>query len=200
MKSIFTLILTSLAIIYGGKTFANEQSDWYIGASYSFQKASYKDLSDQEIDTTGVLAGYKINKFFSIESRLNFGISSDTFDLPTPKPYTWKTEQNIDYQSSLLVKASYNLYENLTVYGLAGYTLTKSDITDYYTQSDFNGNLIGSSTAHRKDDIKGFTYGFGLDYQLTEKVVIFIDYQLLPDMDYFNVSWSSASLGLYYSF
>ncbi|WP_157828047.1 autotransporter outer membrane beta-barrel domain-containing protein [Paraglaciecola sp. MB-3u-78] len=54
-----------------------------------------------------------------------------------------------------------------------------------------------------KHSENGFTYGTGLNYQITEAFTLFIDYQVLPELSIGiddSSSWKSTNLGVTYTF
>jgi len=200
------LAFTILASIYSSTAHAVEltSNDWYVGALYSFQKLDIKGVDSLGINNAGIIAGYKYDEVFSLEYRHNTSITSDSLTYPTP-PYTsFKEEQEIDYQVTLLAKASYNITTTLSIYGLAGYDKTKAHIKREGYQTDFDGNITASFTGNYAEYIEGFTYGLGVNYQLSNELTIFLDYQVLPELKpphgAITTSRDSANLGIYYSF
>jgi len=115
------LAFTIISSLYSTATHAIEltSNDWYVGALYSFQKLDSEGIDDLGLNNAGILAGYKLNEFFSLEYRHSTSITSDSLTYPTP-PYTSKSsEQEVDYQISLLAKVSHNITPTLSIYGLA---------------------------------------------------------------------------------
>ncbi len=206
MKKLLALSITFLPLAYSSTTNAVEltSNDWYIGALYSYQKVSLKDVDDLEINNAGIIVGYKVDKIFSLEYRLSSSISSDSLSYPTP-PYTSVIEeQEIDYQVSLLARASYDITTVFSIYGLAGYDKTKAHIKVEGNSTDFEGNVTSSFSKNYAQHIDGLVYGLGLNYKLTNELNIFLDYQVLPEHNApygsIKTSRNSASFGVYYSF
>jgi len=204
MKKLLALAL--LSSIYSTTTHAIEltSTDWYAGALYSFQKVDIQHVDDLGINNLGIIAGYKYDDIFSVEYRHSTSISSDSLNYPTPRYTSLKEEQEIDYQISLLAKASYSITTSLSIYGLAGYDKTKAHIKRDGYQTDFDGNITSSFKRNYAKEIDGFTYGLGFNYQLTSEISLFIDYQVLPEPKephgVVKTSRDSANLGVFYDF
>lgn len=207
MKKILPLAFTILVSTYGNTACAKDS--WYLGALYSVQKISsgveVQNLPSKiDFEAVGVLAGYKFNQYFSLEARLAKGTSgySNTFGyLEQIAPETYHNE-DLDSQFSLLVKASYPIYESFSLYGIAGYTESRIKITGVGIKNGYFGNLENFSYSYTTKD-SGFSYGVGLTYQLTEEVNVFVDYQVLPDYELgisLSKDWGSTTLGVSYSF
>lgn len=200
------LVLTLSSSIYSTTTHAIEltSNDWYVGALYSFQKLDIKGVDTLGINNAGITAGYKYDEVFSLEYRHSTSISSDSLTYPTPRYTSNSSEQEIDYQIGLLAKAAYDITPKLSIYGLAGYDKTKVHLKEEGNSTDFNGNITSSFTKNYAEHIEGFTYGLGFNYQLSNELTFFIDYQVLPELKpphgAITTSRDSANLGVYYAF
>lgn len=205
MKKTLPLVLTILASTYG--TTASADNSWYLGALYNAQQVS--DF-DRDFNSAGIIAGYQYNAYFALETRITKGISgySSSYSVDIPDPSFIFSEdgyykEDIDVQASLLVKASYPIFETLGVYALAGYSTTKLTTSGFYQQYDSDGNKMGNGSYGDTETNNGFSYGIGLNYQFNEKLSLFIDYQVLPDYDIYTSvtkSWESVAIGVNYSF
>lgn len=207
MKRFISLTCMVLASSYVSSACADDT--WYLGALYSVQKISsgvnVQNLPSKiDLESVGLLAGYKFNQYFSLEARLAKGTSgySETFVYLEPTaPDTYRNE-DLDSQFSLLVKASYPIYQSFSLYGIAGYTESRIKITGVYTKIDYFNMFESVPYSHSTKD-SGISYGVGLNYKLTEGVDIFVDYQILPDYDLgvdLSRDWGNTTLGVSYSF
>jgi opacity protein-like surface antigen len=207
MKKFISLTCIVLASSYVGSACAKDS--WYLGALYSVQKISsgvdVQNLPSKiDLEAVGLLAGYKFNQYFSLEARLAKGTSgySDTVVYLEPTaPETYRNE-DLDSQFSLLVRASYPIYQSFSLYGIAGYTESRIKITGVYTKIDYFNKFESVPYSNTTKD-SGVSYGVGLNYQLTEEFNVFVDYQVLPDYELgVNLSrdWESTTLGVSYSF
>jgi len=205
MKKILPLVLTILTSTYG--TTASADNSWYLGALYNAQQVS--DL-DRDFNSAGIIAGYEYNAYFALETRLTKGTSgySSSYSVERQDSSIIFSEdgyykEDIDFQASLLIKASYPIFDTLNIYALAGYSTTKLATSGFYQQYDSNGNKMGNGSYGDTINNNGVSYGIGLSYQLIEKMSIFVDYQVLPDYELytnFSKSWESVSIGVNYSF
>jgi len=188
MKKLLPLIFTILTLISAPSAHADDT--WYLGALYSVQEVS---IQSRDLNTVGIILGYQFNKYFSLETRLSTGISSYSI---TYEPINAEIEENINTQAALLIKASYPIFKSFNVYGLVGHSNTKSEIKISASDHPYSGFPSSNLT----ETGSGFTYGLGLNYQITEQFNMFVDYQVLPEFDYFSRSFKSASIGMNYSF
>lgn len=70
VKKLLPLTFTMLVSTYTSTVCAD--NSWYLGASYNAQAIS---LNDRDFNTAGVVAGYKYNQYFAIETRFSSGTS-----------------------------------------------------------------------------------------------------------------------------
>ncbi len=201
MKRALPLTLCILSSTCASAALAEERNDWYIGALYNSQTISM--YGSREFKSAGAIAGYKINDIFSIETRLHKGISGYSFNFNESGFEDQKYKQDIEYQRHILAKASYAITEAFNVYVLAGYIKTKTEITTSISHTDLSGNTNVTYPYQYSENIDGFSYGVGLNYQINNQFSVFVDYQVLPDFDIYqdsSGSWDSLSLGVNYSF
>ena len=198
MKRLLPLTFTLLASTYASTV--NAEDSWYLGALYNAQEIS---IHGRDFNTAGVIAGYQFNKYFALETRLTTGTSGYSSFYGTPEEPRGSYNEDIDTQASLLIKASYPIFNSFKLYGLAGYTNTKLEINGLAQNNDSKDNTTGDYTYKHTESENGFSYGLGLDYQINEHFNVFIDYQVLPDFEpnsSFSRSWKSTTIGVNYSF
>ncbi len=180
MKKLLPLTFAMLVSTYTSTVCAD--NSWYLGASYNAQDIS---LNGRDFNTAGVVAGYKYNQYFAIETRFSSGTSGYS---------QGNYSEDIDTQASLSIRASYPIFDSFKLYGLAGYTNTKLKIKR-------RGGGDDSFKITHSDG--GLSYGLGLNYEINEQFNLFIDYQVLPDFEptsTFSKSWKSTTIGVNYSF
>ncbi len=175
---------------------AQAENNWYAGASYGGQEIS---LPGRDFNTAGLIAGYEINHFIALETRISVGTSGYSSVYSGTKD---KYSEDIDSQGMFLLKASYPLLETLSIYGLVGYTSTKLEIEGFGAYNDINDNIVGSFQFTHTETFNGASYGVGLDYQVSDSISIFFEHQVLPDFDPFSVSesWKASTIGFTYAF
>jgi len=198
MKAKLIIASTLAATIYSPISSAND--NWYLGALYNVQEIS---LHKRDFTVAGLIAGYKYNDFFALETRLAKGKSGYTSIYDNPNSPYGSYNEDIDSQLSILIKASYPVFDSVKVYALAGYSKTKLDITGLSQINDANGNITGDYPFKHSEITDGFSYGLGFNYQITEQFNVFMDYQVLPDFEparYYSNSWQSTTIGVNYAF
>ena len=196
MKKILLPVITMLASL--ASTNASAQSDWSIGLFHANQEYSKRN----NFETVGVRVGYQFTEHFSLEARLAKGTSGYSSYHPS---ISADLGEDINWQRGLFAKASYPLSENLNIYALAGYSSTRLDVSSYIMRYDQNNVLIEEGPYYYKKDNKGFSYGAGLNYQITERFSLFAEHQVLPDYDFevtgkANKNWQSLNVGVNYHF
>lgn len=90
------------------------------------------------------------------------------------------------------------IYNNFSVYGLAGYANTKFTSRIPRATFDENNEFTGSVQHEITRKENGLSYGLGLNYQVDNKINIFIEHQV-TEVDYLN-DWKSTNIGVSYHF
>jgi hypothetical protein len=205
MKNILSLTTILIATTYASSVCADDSL--YLGVLYNAQKVS---SYDRDYNAVGVIAGYQYNDFLAIETRLSKGTSgySDSYSKQLAGSSNILQDsyfkEEIDLQASLLIKASYPIFESFKLYGLAGLTKTKFAISGYVQNFELNGALTGGRYTYKPSKTESdFSYGLGLNYQLKEQFNIFIDYVVLPNVEINpnnSKSWNITTIGVSYYF
>ena len=198
MKKLLPLAFAILTSTYACA--ANAENSWYLGALYNAQEIS---IHGRDFNAAGVIAGYQYNKYFALETRLSTGTSGYSSFYGTPEEPWGSYSEDIDTQASLLIKASYPIFNSFKLYGVAGYTNTKIEINGLGQHNDSEGNITENYPYKHTESESGFSYGLGLDYQINAQFSVFIDYQVLPDFEpnsNFSKSWESTTIGVNYFF
>ena len=199
MNKTLSLAFAIPAVIF---TFsAHCENDWYLGAQYSAQEVT--SLPDRDFNTLGIIAGYQYNQFLSFETRFSKGISGYSDPLYVSDSTNAEYKEDIDNQASFFIKASYPIISSFNVYALAGMTKSKYEITTTLSQIDIEGNTTTTYPHMIKKSESGFSYGVGLSYQVYEYFYLFIDYQVLPELEIVSggsLGWKSSSFGVNYAF
>ncbi|NVK56187.1 MAG: porin family protein [Alteromonadaceae bacterium] len=199
MKRILTFALVASTSAFSIS--AKCENNWYLGAQYSAQEVNSQ--TDRELKSVGVIGGYQYNKYFSIETRYNTGTSGYSHQLYVMGTPDATYKEDIDAQISLLIRASYPVYNAVYLYSLAGITKSDYEITTRSSFTDIDGNTTVTYPYVGKLSESGFTYGVGLKYQATDAVGLFVDYQVLPDLEFGSAEsrdWRSINLGITFAF
>jgi len=205
MNNALRLATLTLSLMFMLTAQAADESAFYIGVQYS--KQNIASSSDIDLNTAGVILGYQFNRYFSIETRLHKGISEYSSLCPCGEEngyYVYK--QEIDNQGSLYLKGAYPLFDDFSIYALAGVSRTSYSLEtqNQYTIVEGSTTTIAitfQDTGNHSE--RGFTYGAGINYQISKKFSAFLDYQVLPDLSVSTLdssSWKSASIGVNYTF
>lgn len=197
MNKLLTLTFTLLVSTYASN--ASAENSWYLGALYNAQEIS---LHGRDFNSAGLIAGYQYNKYFALETRISAGTSGYSGSYGGTK-LEGSYKEDIDTQTSVLIKASYPIFNSFKLYGLAGYTNTKLETNGLGQYNDSEGNITGDYTYKKTESESGLSYGLGLDYQINAQFNVFIDYQVLPNFEpnsNFSKSWNSTTIGVNYSF
>jgi len=115
-------------------------------------------------------------------------------------------KQEIDNQASLLIKGTYPISDNFNVYALAGITNSDYSLETKNHHTVVEGNSTVTTVMFQdtgKHSENGFTYGLGINYQISKEFSAFIDYQVLPELAVSTLDssrWQSASIGINYTF
>lgn len=196
MKKILLPVITVIASL--SSYTASAQSDWSIGLFHANQEYT----KQKNFEAVGLLIGYQFTEHFSLEARLAKGTSGHRrFSPSIPSGLG----EDINWQRGLFVKASYPISDDLNIYALAGYSSTRVDVLSYIMRYDENGELFDEGPYNYTKDNKGFSYGAGLNYQITERFSLFAEHQVLPDYDFevigkANKNWQSLNVGISYHF
>ncbi|MDC8831231.1 outer membrane beta-barrel protein [Alteromonas gilva] len=199
MKRTLIIALTAATIVFSMS--ARCENNWYFGAQYSAQEVTSQP--DRELESVGVIGGYQFNEYVSIETRYNTGTSGYSHPFYVVGSPEAKYKEDIDTQISLLIRASYPVYNGFHLYSLAGITKSDYEITTSSSLTDLDGNTTQTYPYVLKFSDSGFTYGVGLNYQATEAVGLFVDYQVLPELKFGSGSsndWRSINLGITFAF
>jgi opacity protein-like surface antigen len=202
MKKTTSLALTILVFTYISPVLATENSSWYVGGLYTAQKISLS-TTGRDFNTAGIVAGYQYNNYFALETRFSKGTSGNTFNYDFRDFPDESFDTDIDYQATILIKASYRFTEKFNIYATTGYSKTKIDQEILDPTVDSEGMLIGVNTSKFTFTESGFTYGLGLNYKVTNNVNLFVDYLILPNWEPFSTNsenWDSINIGFNYTF
>ena len=188
-KNLLTLAIASFCCFS-----AAAEEPFYVGAQYN--QLTVEDTARNATETLGtvsVLGGYQFNPFWSVEFRQHFEVNEQT-----PLPVLGAYQMQITSQQSVLLKGTYPLNEQFSLYGLIGVGSTKFDFT-----SLTNAPIPSGITANHHNN--GLAVGFGAEYQLTPALSATLEYMQHRDLvfqgsQYNKLSLNGIALGLNYRF
>ena len=112
------------------------------------------------------------------------------------------------YSPRFLIKASYPITNDFNIYALAGLSITQSKLNGTARRFSADGSYEDIIYEDSSTD-NGFSYGVGVNYQLNKHFSLFIDYQMLPELERYSFlsdldsdadNWSNISIGANYFF
>lgn len=180
-------------------TAANEDSGWYVGGFFSEQEHMPRGRSHRLL---GVTSGYQFNPFFALETRIATGVSGQSGPAYVGnQPGDERWSDDIDQQASLSLKAMYPVLDSLTLYGLAGYSYSRSELT-LRAVTVQNDEIISDMMVNRSNYDSGLSYGVGVNVRVHQHVEVFVDYQRMPDFKIhgLSASWDNVTFGFNYRF
>lgn len=178
MKKSVTLGLA--IIILSCNSFASEgSSGWYAGALFTYSEFS----SRQHHRGGGILLGYSVNQFISAEARLTRGTRGYSRSYDEDQPFGQDYKEDINLQSSLLLKANYPVGDATNIYLLGGISTTEVTVQARGENLDSDGQAFGRFFDSYDVRSSGLTYGLGVDYLFSTGIAFFLEYQLFPEVD-----------------
>lgn len=198
MKTKHLLIGVFLSV--GFQAQADDKPKWFLGTQYSFNNIS--SLPDREPETFGLVGGYRISEYFTMEARYSFGTSDYSSSIFVNEEQEEYIEE-IDTQAFLLLKASYPIFDSLNFYLMAGISESDYEITTTSSFTDQEGVTTITYPSEINISERGFTYGLGADFRVNRNLSIFVDHMVLPDLEVGSGranDWNSTNIGVKYSF
>ncbi len=174
-KSIFSIVavMALSGLAYAGGDIApvieepmvimEDNSAFYVGLG--FGQAAINDGTTSEEITSSMLmlqAGYQYNDYVALEGRASYGFNSD-YEPGTTTNVSGDFDEDIS-SWGIYVKPMYPVTEAFDVYALLGYGAVQL------------GNLEDGDAYE-----SGFQWGLGVQYEVTQNILVFADYISLYD-------------------
>lgn len=150
----------------------------YAGAGLSFVNIDADPLDGTATALRGKV-GYVFIPFLSVEAHLGLGLT-EAEDTLLGNDY----DLSLDTWYGIYARGQYTLAPQLTIYGLAG-----------FTQGTFEASGPGIDDSEDESD---FSWGFGADYQFSERFGAHADWMMLINKD--DGEASAFTLGAHYIF
>lgn len=166
-----TLSAPALADIYksGGPSL-------YAGANYTFLNVDGANGSDADVGAIVARVGGKVTPFFGLEARGGFGVTDDRIapgtDLDLNSLFGGYATLNLDNESPA------------TPYAILGFSRYEFEVS----------NSLGTA----KDDDSDFSYGIGVDLDVTQELSANLEYMRYGDQD--DVTLDGIAAGLTFRF
>ena len=151
------------------------------------------NLGDQSLDINMITGriGYRINDFIAVEGEAGFGLGGDDFDQAVPVDVLGTTV-NVDTNIGLDVNNYYigfvrgivPVSEQVELFGRVGYGAATAE-------ADIRASAAGvSASGSVSEDIDGFAYGIGAQYNLTHHDGIRLDFTRLDETNIFGIAYA----------
>lgn len=133
------------------------------------------------------VAGYQLNKVFTIEGRVGQGIQDEEF-----VGSGLKAKIGVENSYTLVGKASWKILDNFALYGVSGY-----NTTSYQLRVNNSGALF-----EEKRSENGLMYGAGATFHITSYLSINAEYAVLPELndDGSKLDITNLSTSMHYRF
>ncbi len=161
--------------------------DIYVGGGLG--RVSYETDADLTLNPTAIVGrlGYHVTEHIAIEGRLGFGLTSDDTDIGSNN-MTSNAEIDLKQLAGAYAIGHLPITRGLSVYGLAGFTYARAELT---------GRAGGLSVSDTLDD-SGLSYGVGTQAALTERISGYVEWASYLDQDAYTATAITA--GAIYGF
>ena len=165
----------------------------YVGGVYTMLTVSPEGLPDFDLSALGVRGGHYINKYFSVEGRLAFGVGDDSLSVIGDLglgfgPETLTLAFDLDYSLGVYAVGHIPLTEQFQLYGLVG--LTKQEITLEACAASIGCDSDGIGDSD-------LSFGVGAEFDVTRNLSLGLEYiSYLTDGDIYGVKYDTDGIGL----
>lgn len=173
-------ILATIVLVSSNSPLVSAIDD---NASYAGAFYSYQELDGQEQEVGGIMAGYRFSETLAAEARLGWGATGYSSGYESPEYRGQDYKEDIKNQGSLLLKGSYPFSKATEVYVLGGVSRTRLTIHVWGENRYPDGSVFGRFYGPLNIGSYGFTYGLGVNHQLSTNVSLFLDYQVFLGID-----------------
>ena len=158
----------------------------YFGVNYMVTDFESKD-ANTSADLDGVILnfGQYLHKNFAIEGRFGFGFSWDNYS--TPPLYATNVDYRLNFVSGIYLHGELPL----------GKFRPYANIGLSYVEVRVDGRVNGWPV-YGYDSDGDWSYGAGLDFQITDQVGLNVDYMMLIDSSRRKVDSMSGGLKFYF--
>ena len=175
--------LTIIALIAFTFCITATANAFYGGINYMHTTADFAGLADADMGVLTLKGGHELNDYIAVEARAGIGITDD--DLVPG--VTMETDYVWGIYARPGIKAG-----NANFYGLLGYAGVEGTMT-----------VAGDPAASGSEDEMDFSYGAGVEVNVTDKMGISFEYMVLPEFDIvpgLAVEIDSINVGMSFKF
>lgn len=181
-SSLFIVILMMSGSLLGTNAVAANGDETYFGFQYA-------QVEEDDLDLEPTAAVFRIGSMgdngVGFEGRIGFGLSDDDVSETVPIFGDISAELDIDTILGIYLVGQANTGGAVSVYGIIGFT-----VVDYTIDVDLG--ILGSESD--SDDESDLSYGFGANFDVSDKVSLNIEYMQYLDKD--DIDASAISVGL----
>ena len=179
---LFFVILLMTGNIFGTKAVAANNNETYFGFQYA-------QVEEDDLDLEPTVGIFRIGSMgdngVGFEGRFGVGISDDDVSASDPFLGDISLELEVDTVLGLYLVGQTTASGAVSVYGIIGFTMVDFTV-------DVDGGILGS--ASDSDDESDLSYGFGANFDVSDKMSLNIEFMQYLDTDDFDVS--AVSLGV----
>lgn len=174
MKKIIFALILSTSILVSTTSFA-ETGQSYFGVGYHL--GSYDETGFPKANLNGlkIKGGKYISDTVAVEGHYTLGMGSDTVTY-----LGVDVDIELKYAISAFLKADLPLSETAKIYGLLG-----------FTKAELEASALGTTIT---EDDSGLSYGFGVDVNITEDILIGGEYIIYLDES--NYDYTAFNIGI----
>lgn len=202
------VVLLASSLVLAGLSTSALAEGVYLGAAYNNQKLSPKaaDAGSFSVKTVDLVAGYQVNKYFSVEASV---VVSSNDDLSEERDANYINQEyvDIDSQWTLKAKGTYPVTDAFSVFAYASYVDTeiKGEFIEF--QLDDSGATTGvPSRGNFAFSDSGVGFGLGAQYNFNEDWALYAEYGFHPEFEIkvedssSKIDHDSVSFGVTYKF
>jgi opacity protein-like surface antigen len=191
MKAKDVLLGCALAALSANAIAADKTGRGYVGAGYTMLTVSPEGGPDLDLSALGIRGGYYVNKYFSVEGRLAFGVGDDSVSEVVDigfGPETATLTFDLDYSLGVYAVGHIPLTEQFQLYGLIG--LTQHEVT-----VDASIPSLGSGSESYDDN--DLSFGVGAEFDMTKNLSLGVEYvSYFTDGDIDGLKYDTDGLGI----
>ena len=183
IKTIYLIaILSIFGSLYGSRAVAEIGGETYFGFQYA-------QIDEEDFDLEPTVGIFRIGNMgdngVGFEGRIGVGISDDDVSGFDPVLGDISLELEVDTVFGIYLVGQTTTDSAVSVYGIIGFT--QADFS-----GDIDGGILGSDSF--SEDESDLSYGFGANFDVSDKMSLNIEFMQYLDTDDFDVS--AVSLGV----
>jgi len=176
------VILSIFGSLYGSRAVADIGGETYFGFQYA-------QVDEDDLDLEPTVGIFRIGSMgdngVGFEGRIGVGLSDDDISASDPFLGDISLELEVDTVLGLYLVGQTTAGGAVSIYGIVGFTMVDFTV-------DVDAGILGS--ASDSDDESDLSYGFGANFDVSDKVSLNIEFMQYLDKDDFDAS--AVSVGV----